>query len=109
MFLRTLHYTPETPPTHTWLSLEMLRHSFQCCLFLFVIETPSKSLPGYIRHGSDEILEHLFPAPTPGEWHTKIATYVHPVVNTFNSSGDIGEGEGRVCREGGKRNQRNCV
>ena len=74
MFLTTLHYTPETPPTHTWLSLEILLHSFQCCLFLSVIETPSKSLPGRIRHGSDEIPEHLFPGPTPFAWDIKVAT-----------------------------------
>ena len=107
-FLRTLHYTPETPPTHTWLSLEIFHHSFQCCLFLSIIETHSKRLPGCIRHGSDKIPKHRFLAPTPLAWHSEVVEAT-PVVNTFNSSGDIGEGEGRVCREGRKRNQRNCV
>ena len=107
-FLRTLHYTPETPPTHTWLSLEIFRHSCQRCLFLSIVETPSKNLPGCIRHGSDKIPEHRFCAPTSLAWHSEVVETT-PVVNTFNSSGDIGEGEGRVCREGRKRNQRNCV
>ena len=106
-FLRPLHYTPETPPTHTWLSLEIFHHSLQCCLFLSIIETHSKRLPGCIRYGSDKIPKHRFLAPTPLAWHSEVVEAT-PVVNTFNSSDDIGEGEGRVCREG-KRETRGTM
>jgi len=72
-------------------------------MFLYLIETPSKSLPWCIRHSSDKILEHLFPVLTTLERHSKGESWDFPVLNTSNSSVDIAEGECRIWREGTKR------
>ena len=97
----TFHGTPESPPTHTWLLLDVLFHllDLQCFMLLHVVELASKGLPRSSRNGSYEVL-HYFPCCLPlPKRQLKMVTKLIPVPYCLHSRGDIGEGEGWVWKE----------